>query len=309
MDSQLFIYSAKLVTKVIKLAYIDKYKEPHKNKMKRFVVFSFLAVIMAMAAVPIGSAAGQFLAGQGTASVLSGPVHPDYGLGLVNGTATALPIATTGNITTVENDYSYLGKNATGANVTLTGEYPSDVLFSNASMLQMTEHAVNKVDLNITAAGNVSITIGYGKLLKNTTYSFNPLLVNQSVESKNTNTTYRNVVFAVSASDFLGNSSDILMYEVQFSNATANPSYSISVQAIGVSSSQPWYTSSVDVSYVFAGVLLLVFGVLALPFHDITISRMSGSIQMQPRKKSASKPSGRPIAKAPGKKKNNQRRR
>ncbi len=272
--------------------------------MKRFVIFSFLAVIMAMAAVPIGSAAGQFMAGQGTASVLSGPIHPDYGLGLLNGTATAMPIATSGNLTTVENDYSYLGKNSTGANVTLTGEYPTDILFSNATMLQMTEHAVNKIDLNVSAAGNVSITLGYGQLLKNTTYSFNPLLVNKSVETKNTNSTYRNVVFSVSASDFLGNSSDILMYEVQFSNATANPSYSISVQAIGVSSSQPWYTSSVDVSYVFAGVLLMVFGVLALPFHDITISRMSGSITMQPRKKTASKPSGRPISKAPAKKSN-----
>lgn len=277
--------------------------------MKRFVIFSFLAVIMAMAAVPIGSAAGQFMAGNGTASVLSGPIHPDYGLGLLNGTATALPIATSGNVTTVENDFSYLGKNSTGANITLTGEYPSDVLFSNVTMLQMTEHAVNKIDLNITAAGNISIVLGYGKLGKNTTYSFNPLLVNKSVESKNTNATYRNVVFSVSASDFLGNSSDILMYEVQFSNATANPSYSVSVTAIGVSSSQPWYTSSVDVSYVFAGVLLMVFGVLALPFHDITISRMSASIQMQPRKKSAPRPSGRPISKAPAKKKNNTRRR
>ena len=197
-----------------------------------------------------------------------------------------------------------LGKNSTGANVTLTGEYPSDVLFSNATMLQMTEHAVNKIDLNITAAGNVSITLGYGQLGKNTTYAFNPLMVNKSIESKNTNTTYRNVVFSVSASDFLGNSSDILIYEVQFSNASANPSYSVSVQAIGVSSSQPWYTSSVDVSYVFAGVLLLGFGVLALPFHDITISRMSGSITMQPRKKSASRPTGRPIAKGPAKKSN-----
>ena len=196
---------------MIKLAYIDKMKEPHENKMKRFVIFSFLAVIMAMAAVPIGSAAGQFLAGNGTTSVLSGPIHPDYGLGLLNGTASALPIATSGNVTTVENDYSYIGKNATGANVTLTGEYPSDILFSNASMLQMTEHAVNKIDLNISAAGNVSVTLGYGKLLKNTTYSFNPLLVNNSVETKNTNSTYRNVVFSVSASDFLGNSSDILM--------------------------------------------------------------------------------------------------
>ena len=294
---------------MIKLAYIDKLKEPHKNKMKRFVIFSFLAVIMAMAAVPIGSAAGQFMAGQGTASVLAGPIHPDYGLGLLNGTASALPIATANATTTVENDYSYLGKNATGANVTLTGEYPSDILFSNASMLQMTEHAVNKIDLNISAAGNVSVTLGYGKLLKNTTYSFNPLLVNNSVETKNTNSTYRNVVFSVSASDFLGNSSDILMYEVQFSNATANPSYSVSVDAIGVSSSQPWYTSSVDVSYVFAGVLLMVFGVLALPFHDLTISRMSSSIQTQTRKKSTSRPSGRPVSKAPGKKKNNTRRR
>ena len=283
-------------------------KEPHKNKMKRFVIFSFLAVIMAMAAVPIGSAAGQFMAGNGTASVLSGPIHPDYGLGLLNGTASALPIATSGNLTTVENDYSYLGKNATGANITLTGEYPSNVLFSNASMLQLTEHAVNKIDLNISAAGNVSLILGYGQLLKNTTYRFNPLLVNKSVESKNTNATYRNVVFSVSASDFLGNSSDILMYEVHFSNATANPSYSISVQAIGVSSSQPWYTSSVDVAYVFAGVLLMVFGVLALPFHDLTISRMSGTIQMQPRKKPTARQSGRPIAKAPAKKKNNTRR-
>lgn len=283
-------------------------KEPHKNKMKRFVVFSFLAVIMAMAAVPIGSAAGQFMAGNGTASVLAGPVHPDYGLGLLNGTATALPIATSGNLTTVENDYSYLGKNSTGANVTLTGEYPSDILFSNATMLQMTEHAVNKIDLNVSAAGNVSIILGYGKLGKNTTYSFNPLMVNKSTESKNTNSTYRNIVFSVSASDFLSNSSDILIYEVQFSNATANPSYSVSVQAIGVSSSQPWYTSSVDVAYVFAGVLLMVFGVLALPFHDITISRMSGSITMQPRKKSTSRPSGRPISKGPAKKKNNTRR-
>ena len=304
MDSQLFIYTTKLVKKVIKLAYIDKIKEPHKNKMKRFVIFSFLAVIMAMAAVPIGSAAGQFMAGNGTASVLSGPVHPDYGLGLLNGTASALPIATSGNITTVENDYSYLGKNSTGANVTLTGEYPSDILFSNATMLQLTEHAVNKVDLNISAAGNVSIILGYGQLLKNTTYSFNPLLVNTSIQTKNINATYRNIVFSVSASDFLGNSSDILIYEVQFSNASANPSYSISVNAIGVSSSQPWYTSSIDVSYVFAGVLLMVFGVLALPFHDLTISRMSSSITMQPRKKSASKPSGRPVSKAPAKKSN-----
>ncbi|MHB8560229.1 MAG: hypothetical protein ACYDAP_03575 [Thermoplasmataceae archaeon] len=276
--------------------------------MKRFVVFTFLAVIMAMAAVPIGSAAGQFMAGNGTASVLSGPIHPDYGLGLLNGTAKALPIATSGNVTTIENDYTYAyqTKNATGViiNETGTSEYPSDMLFSNASMLQMTEHAVNKIDLNISAAENVSITLGYGKLLKNTTYSFNPLMVNKSIQTKNTNATYRNVVFSVSASDFLGNSSDILMYEVQFMNATANPSYSVSVNAIGVSSSQPWYTSSVDVSYVFAGVLLLVFGVLALPFHDLSISRMSSSIQTQTRKKSAPKPSGRPISKAPAKKSN-----
>jgi hypothetical protein len=281
--------------------------------MKRFVIFSFLAVIMAMAAVPIGSAAGQFMAGNGTASVLSGPIHPDYGLGLINGTATALPIATSANLTTIENDYTYAYQttNATGVKVNATGtaEYPSDMLFSNTTMLQMTEHAVNKIDLNISAAGNISITLGYGQLLKNTTYSFNPLMVNNSIESKNTNATYRNVVFSVSASDFLGNSSDILMYEVQFSNASANPSYSVSVNAIGVSSSQPWYTSSVDVSYVFAGVLLMVFGVLALPFHDLTISRMSGSIQTQTRKKPTAKPTGRPVSKAPAKKKNNQRRR
>ena len=280
--------------------------------MKRFVIFSFLAVIMAMAAVPIGSAAGQFMAGNGTASVLSGPIHPDYGLGLINGTATALPIATSANLTTIENDYTYAYQttNATGVKVNATGtaEYPSDMLFSNTTMLQMTEHAVNKIDLNISAAGNISITLGYGQLLKNTTYSFNPLMVNNSIESKNTNATYRNVVFSVSASDFLGNSSDILMYEVQFSNASANPSYSVSVNAIGVSSSQPWYTSSVDVAYVFAGVLLMVFGVLALPFHDLTISRMSGTIQMQPRKKPTARQSGRPIAKAPAKKKNNTRR-
>jgi hypothetical protein len=242
--------------------------------MKRFVLFTFLGVIMAIAAVPVGSAAGQFIAGNGTASVLSAPIQPNYALGLLNGTATALPIATTGNLTTMSNDYDYIAKNATGVNTTYTGEYPTDMLISNASMLQLTEHNVNSINLNVSAAGPVSVTIGYGSLLRNTSFQFVPLMIKNS-----TTASTHDINFAVSAADFTGNSSSVLMYRISFANASANPTYTVSVSANGISNAAPWYTSSVDVAYVFAGTLLIVFGVLALPFHDLSISKMSTAVQ------------------------------
>ena len=263
---------------------METYKEPHKHKMKRFVLFAFLGVIMAIAAVPVGSAAGQFIAGNGTASVLSAPIQPNYALGLLNGTSTALPIASTGNLTTISNDYSFIGKNATGANVTYTGEYPSDMLLSNATMLELTEHNVNTIKMTVSAAGNVSVTLGYGSLLHNTSYRFTPLMIKTS----STATTH-NINFAVSAADFTGNGSSVLMYRISLTNASSNPTYKVSVSAIGISNSAPWYTSSVDVAYVFAGTLLIVFGVLALPFHDLSISRMSTAVQKSARH--TSKPS------------------
>lgn len=235
--------------------------------MKRLVLFAFAAVIIAMAALPIGSAVGQALSGHGTSHVLTTEAQVDYGIGLINGTAhAALPLATASGITTITNSYTYK------INATLTGtaEYASDMLFTNMTLAEMNLHSVNALDMAISAHGNVSLVLGTGSLGSNLTYSFSPLLQTSFFANGS-----KNVNFSVTPALLTSNQSDVIEMQVSFHNATANPTFTIGTTPIGTASAEPWYLAGESTALIAGGILLFGAGFLALPFIDVNISQMS----------------------------------
>lgn len=228
-------------------------------------MFSFLAVIVALAALPISTAAGSFFAGHGNAKTLTTQAEIDYGIGLINGSAkAALPIATTSGTTTVTNTYTYK------INATLTGtaEYKADMLSTNMTLNDMNLYAVNQINLGISAKGNVTLILGSGSIGKNLSFVFNPL-IQQSAYLNGS----KNLNFSITPALLTGNQSQYLILEVSFGNATANPTYSVALTPIGSSGPEPWYLAGESSGLIVGGVVLFVVDFLAMPFWDINMTR------------------------------------
>lgn len=232
-------------------------------------MFSFLAVIVALAALPISTAAGSFFAGHGSAKTLTTQAEIDYGIGLINGSAkAALPIATASGTTTVTNTYSYK------INATLSGtaEYKGDMLSTNMTLNNMNLYAVNQLNIAISAKGNVTLILGSGSIGKNLSFVFNPLLQESAFLNGS-----KNLNFSITPALLTGNQSQDLMMEVQFANATANPTYSLALTPIGSSGPEPWYLAGESSGLIVGGVVLFVVGFLAMPFVDINMSRFGSA--------------------------------
>ena len=267
--------------------------------MKRLVLFAFAAVIIAMAALPIGTAVGQALSGHGTAHVLASESEVDYGIGLINGSAhAALPLATVSGISTVTNSYTYK------INATLTGTayYASDMLFTNMTLAEMNLHSVNALDMAISAHGNVSLVLGTGSLGNNLTYSFSPLL-QTSFYANGTH----NVNFSISPALLTANQSNDIEMQLSFKNATANPTFTVGITPIGTASAEPWYLAGESTALIAGGILLFGAGFMALPFIDVNISQMGPMQYVSGRKRknpsnAMYKLSGKPGPKPPMKK-------
>jgi hypothetical protein len=267
--------------------------------MKRFVLFSFIGVILAFSALPFGVAAASGISGHGTSTVLASQGEVNYALG-VNGTSIkALPIATDSatHVTTITNEIETSSRTVNNT-TTYSYSYPAEnLLFTNATSLEMNDHSVNKVSLNLKIKGNATIDLGLGNLLTNTTYSFSPILQN-SVSAKNGTA---NTSFVISAADLTGNGSAVLMLQINFANATENSLYSLSVNMTGTSGSSPWYLAGESAAYLFGGGILFIAGFMVLPFHDFSISRMAQPVIKKQRAKKTAKKQGSQTKKNPKK--------
>lgn len=267
--------------------------------MKRFVLFSFIGVILAFSALPFGVAAASGISGHGTSTVLTSQGQPDYALG-VNGTIVkALPVSADAatHYTSITNE---IETNSKTVNNTTTFSYSylsENVLFTNATSLELNDHSVNKVSLNLKIKGNATVDLGLGNLITNTSYTFSPILQN-SVSAKNDTA---NTSFVLSAADLTGNGSTVLMVQINFANATANSLYSVSVNLTGTSGSSPWYLAGESAAYLFGGGILFIAGFMVLPFHDFTITKMTAPVTKHKAKKATSKKNTKKTSKKGGK--------
>lgn len=241
--------------------------ETNKSKLKRFIFFSFLAVIVAMVALPIGSAASQMISGHGTSHIFRAASAPVQGWG-ETGTgynSLSIAVATMNNTTSaiVGNSYEVLN----GNNSTMHF-FSNDYLLSNVSLSQLNDHSANRFIFEIAAASSGNVTIGYGHAIGNTSFVFHPL---ESVAFSGNATNLTAVNFALTPA--LESENGTLMYEVQFSNATSVSTYTVSGYAIGTQSAQPWYAVGESAGYLLGGSLLFISGIFALPHMDINVSK------------------------------------
>lgn len=254
--------------------------EKPKTKLKRFVFFSFLAVIVAILALPIGSSLSQGLSGHGSSELYANQVA-FAALGLNNGTSTALPFSLVNGTATISNTYIVAGAN----NTTVYANYGTDYIVSNISMNQLNEHSVNQYFSAISQASNLTTILGFGtysNTANGTSLKFTPLLSGNFTGHNGT----ANISFTLNPAMLTENSTDVLILEIQNVNAS---SFSFSGYVVGTSQSQPWYLVGENSAYIAGGILLFAFGFLAMPHHDISIKKAREPLMRGPTKKTGGK--------------------
>lgn len=242
--------------------------------------FSFLAVIVAILALPIGSSLSQGLSGHGSSELYANQAA-FAALGANNGTSTALPFSMVNGTATVSNTYMVAGTN----NSTVYANYATDYIVSNISFNQLNEHSVNQYFAAISPASNLTAILGFGTYSNNankTSLKFTPLLSENSTGHNNT----VNVSFALNPAMLTENSTDVLILEIQNLNAS---SFSFAGYVVGTSQSQSWYLVGENAAYIAGGILLFVFGFLAMPHHDISIKKAREPVMRRSIKKAGGK--------------------
>jgi len=240
--------------------------ESRGSKGKRIVVFSVLVFFIALfgSAIAGGASAG-ISSVQPHTLVLSPQNDVNYAYGMSsNGTAKALSIGNVNNTVTVTNEYAYTVKNATGVSTTDYATYLKDFLMTNMTLGEMNLHSVNKLNITTDIAVNATLVIGYG-----TSYSnFVPISASSYTAKKNTTADFG---YAIGPASLTGNQSDYLMMELELSNKSTPPTYSISVHTTGIASGLFNYQTGLDVSYVIDGALILIFAFLTIPHYDVNV--------------------------------------
>ena len=247
--------------------------ESKKSKLKRFTAFAFLGVIVALLALPIGGAIGQTISGHGSSRVLQANSETVYAVGISGGENYALPFASTNGTATVTTERSV---NVSG--VVSIAYMHTIFLVTNATLLQLNEHAVNKWTSAIDMAGNFSVSLGSGVLNGTAISGFAPIA--RASETGGNASSLVNVSFSLSAASLTGPSGNVMILEIQdMSNFTTMQDTNI---LIGNSGSAPWYLAGESSAYVFGGLLLFGFAFMTLPFHDFSITKAR---EMIPKKK------------------------
>lgn len=258
--------------------------EKPKTKLKRFVFFSFLAVIVAILALPIGSSLSQGLSGHGSSELYANQAA-FAALGQNNGTSNALPFSMINGTATISNTYMVAGAN----NTTVYANYATDYIVSNISMNQLNEHSVNAYNAYISPASNLTAILGFGtysNTANGTSLKFTPLLSGNFTGHNNT----VNVSFALNPAELTENSTDVLILEIQNVNAS---SFSFAGYVIGTSQSQPWYLVGENAAYIAGGLLLFAFGFLAVPHIDLKVSKAKEVIKRTTKKSGSRKATGK----------------
>lgn len=257
--------------------------ERAKSKAKRFIVFAILAVVVSLTILPVATAVSQYTTNaQAHTSVLQTDSIPILAQG-TNSTGTyKLTISTTavnltagtGGVTTVTNEYSY----ATGVNTTASKNYNPDYFVYNITVGQMNTYAVNKLNLTTDFTENVTAYFGVG------TSASNFEALTEVVPAGNTT---KDIIFPVSPAMLTGNQSYHAMVELKFTNATDAPAtYTLHLNVSGVKNGVSTYLAGEDSGYILGGTLLFIFGFFAMPWHDVTISRVKNAM---PKKKGGRK--------------------
>lgn len=248
--------------------------------MKRFVFFSFLAVIVAILALPIGSSLSQGLSGHGSSELYTNQAA-FAALGANNGTSTALPFSIVNVTATISNTYMVAGAN----NTTTYANYGTDYMVSNITFNDLNEHSVNAYNTYISPASNVSAILGFGtysNTANGPSLKFTPLLSGNFTGHNGT----ANISFALNPAMLTENSTDVLILEIQNMNAS---SFSFAGYVVGTSQSQPWYMVGENSGYIAGGFLLFAFGFFAMPHHDISIKKAREPVMRRPTKKTGGK--------------------
>lgn len=245
--------------------------------MKRFTLFSFLAVFVAILALPIGTSLSQGISGHGTSQLYANQAA-FAALGQHNGINTALPFSLINGTASVSNSYLVAGAN----NTSISANYATDYVISNISMNQLTEHSVNAYDAFISPASNLTAILGFGTYSNSangTFLTFTPLLSENATGHNGTT----NISFTLNPAMLTENSTDVLILEIQNVNSS---SFAFSAYVIGTSQSQPWYLVGENAAYAFGGSLLFLFGFLAIPHIDVKVNKAREVIRRKTPKKS-----------------------
>lgn len=226
-----------------------------------------------MVALPIGSAAGQAISGHGSAHIFFSSAAPVQGWG-ESGTAynpLSIAVSNVNNSTTaiIGNDQSMV----VGNNTTFQF-YSTAYLLSNVTLNQLNSHSANRIEINVKSASAGNLTIGYGYAKGNSSYHFSPL---ESAAFTGNATNFTGVTFAMDPA--LLSENGTLMFQVQFTNASAVSTYTISAYAVGTSSAQPWYAVGESGGYLVGGSMLFIAGFLALPHLDINVSKYTEPVK------------------------------
>lgn len=260
--------------------------ETRKSKAKRFAFLGFIAVALMVAILPLSAYGATAISGHGSAVIYEKSAAPISGYGnLKSGGFQTVSVAqaTVNNTTTtiLGNEYSTVGSN----NTTVPNYYSAAYLMSNLTVSQLNSHSANKFVFEIKTASAGEISIGFGNVT-NTSIEFFPI-ANGSFAAGGAN--YSEVSFNLTPQLLTSNGN--LEYKVQFSNASAVPSYSVEAYAIGQNSAQPWYFLGQNMGYVLAIVTMLPLGFGVLPHHDTTIQKATEPVKRVVKgKKNTSKP-------------------
>ena len=228
-----------------------------------------LGIVVALLALPIGSAVGQVIAGTGTSHVLATDSSVEYAIGQGNGTAAKLPFAVVNGTATVSNGYYARITNSTGV-VTGYKYFPTVFLETNLSLANMNDYAINTFVASIAAPGNITEILGAGIMGNASMLAFDPIASHAFAGNASK---FLNYSFSLSPAYLTGPQNYTMILELQF-NSTSVGTFGAAFTAIGKSSVQPWYLAGENSAYAFAGLLLFGFAFMTLPFHDFSITKM-----------------------------------
>lgn len=258
--------------------------ESRKSKGKRFVAMGFLGIIIVVLMLPLSSFASAGVSGHGTAQIFEEHAAPVQGFGaLPSGGYQNISVtqATVNNTTSsiIGNTYLSVGSN----NTTQENYYSTVYLISNLTVSELSLHGANEYVLQIEALSGGQITLGFGNL-STAGLQFYPI-ANKTFASGGAN--FTDVNFSLTPA--LLNGAGYVEYEIQFSNGSRVPTYTIFALAVGSASASVTNSLMAGMSYVVSSAVLFVFGFFSLPHHDTSITQASEPIRkyVPQRKKSS----------------------
>ena len=221
--------------------------ESGRSKGQRLFLFGFMALIAAVIVVPIAAQAGTSIAGAYSTTVLSGQSNVTY-VEQPNGSQVAF--------SHVNGTYAWTNPAAVTNVYLTTGLTVNDLQGASA----------DEITFHTTFAGKGSLTFGTG----NSPSSFLPYSYAYGNLS--------GLQVSIPNSALTGSPSAAVMLEV---NSSATSYAGVSFTVTGNSGLSNWFgpAAAEDMGYIIGGIIVWVLGILAIPWYDLEVNRVTGGVR------------------------------